>query len=108
MDLVRTIRRGRPHRIGMFCVMETRREERVSSPSNRRPSKKRRSASDESNIGGITFCTRCAEELENFCFSPQAKDLRAIRKIVAECKKKGIFSGDLCAKLFIASSDESG
>jgi hypothetical protein len=43
--------------------------------------------------------------LEDFCFSPEAEDLAALREHIAECKKNGRFSGDVCARFFIARSN---
>lgn len=51
------------------------------------------------------FCTECGATLENFCFSSSADDPDAIRKNLAQCKKKGKIVGDFCAKLFIVGSD---
>lgn len=51
------------------------------------------------------FCTECGTTLENFCFSNGVNDLEAIRKTLAQCKKQGKFSGEFCAKLFIAHPD---
>ena len=48
------------------------------------------------------FCTECGDSLEDFCFSPTANDLEAVRKMFASCKKKHKFTGGHCAKLFIA------
>jgi hypothetical protein len=47
------------------------------------------------------FCTECGANLENFCFSSKSDDLEAIRKTLAQCKKKGRIMGDFCAKLFV-------
>jgi hypothetical protein len=47
------------------------------------------------------FCTECGAELENFCFSSSADDIEAIRKTLAQCKKKGKFAGEFCSKLFV-------
>ena len=48
------------------------------------------------------FCTECGAELENFCFSSGSKDVEAIKKTLAQCRKKGKTTGDFCSKLFIA------
>lgn len=53
----------------------------------------------------IVFCTSCGDMLEDFCFSPEAEDLAALREHIAECKKNGRFSGDVCARFFIARSN---
>lgn len=50
------------------------------------------------------FCTECGVELENFCFSSNADDIEAIRKTLAQCKKKGKFAGGFCSKLFVADN----
>ena len=52
------------------------------------------------------FCTECDANLENFCFSAAANDLKAIKKTLAQCKKKGKFVGDFCGKLFIGGTEE--
>jgi hypothetical protein len=51
------------------------------------------------------FCTECGTYLENFCFSSSAEDVDAIKKSIAQCRKKGKFVGDFCAKLFIGGSE---
>jgi len=51
------------------------------------------------------FCTECNASLENFCFSDGVDNPEAIKKNLAQCKKKGKFVGDFCAKLFISNSD---
>lgn len=68
---------------------------------------RRRSEKEESQPPAppLIFCTECGATLENFCFSGRADDLDAIRKTLAQCKKQGKFSGDFCAKLFIAHPD---
>ena len=48
------------------------------------------------------FCTQCDAELENFCFSRGAEDIEAIKKTLDQCKRKGKFVGEFCAKLFVA------
>jgi hypothetical protein len=55
----------------------------------------------------LLICTRCAEDLENFCFSPQSYDLESLKKRFEECRLKGIASGEICAKLFIATPGDS-
>ena len=52
------------------------------------------------------FCTACGEELEDFCFSQQAKDIEALKQRLAQCKETGKFTGGTCALLFIARQEE--
>lgn len=63
----------------------------------RRPKKKRGPPENQT-----VFCTECGVQLQNFCFSARADDIEAIRKTLAQCKKTGRFTGEFCAKLFIA------
>jgi hypothetical protein len=51
------------------------------------------------------FCIECGDQLEDFCFSSEAADVRAIRKRFEECKTNGRFKGGFCAKLFIAAPE---
>ena len=67
-------------------------------PPGAKPKKKRSSGTPAEQV----YCTECGTTLENFCFSDGVNDLAAIRKTLAQCKKKGRFSGDFCSKLFIA------
>jgi len=48
------------------------------------------------------FCTRCGEELENFCFAPEAENLDALRAAALRCHLEGAKEGRICAKVFIA------
>jgi len=48
------------------------------------------------------FCTRCGDELENFCFSPEAENLEALRAAALRCHLEGSKEGRICAKVFIA------
>lgn len=50
------------------------------------------------------FCTECGADLENFCFARGVDDVDAIKKTLAQCRKKGKFVGDFCAKLFVADT----
>lgn len=52
----------------------------------------------------LQFCTECGATLDEFCFSPNADDIKAIRENFARCKHSGKFQGEMCAKLFIANS----
>lgn len=61
---------------------------------------------DESPRQDVKFCTACGESLENFCFSVESRDVEAVRKNMEKCKKNGKFSGDVCAKYFIARREE--
>lgn len=54
----------------------------------------------------LVFCTECGVDLENFCFSETAKDVAAIRRTLAQCKKEGRFVGEACAKLFVATGSD--
>ncbi len=54
------------------------------------------------------FCTECGTYLENFCFSSEVENVEAIKKSLAQCKKKGKFVGEFCAKLFIGDSETLG
>ena len=54
------------------------------------------------------FCTECDTYLENFCFSSEVENVEAIKKSLAQCKKKGKFVGEFCAKLFIGDSETLG
>jgi hypothetical protein len=72
----------------------------------RRPKRRQAATPKKERISGPAgekvYCTECGTTLENFCFSDGADDLGAIRKTLAQCRKKGKFSGDFCSKLFIA------
>jgi len=48
------------------------------------------------------FCTACGERLEDFCFSPEAKDLEALRAAAFRCHLEGRHTSGMCAKLYIA------
>ena len=74
------------------------RKQRRERPPGTKPKGERSSAT----AGEQVYCTECGATLDNYCFSDGADDLGAIRKTLAQCKKKGKFSGDFCAKLFIA------
>lgn len=54
----------------------------------------------------VIFCTECGKELENYCFSSGSKDIEAIKKNLAQCKKTGKFVGEFCSKLFIAGEED--
>ena len=53
------------------------------------------------------FCTTCGDVLEDYCFSPDSKDVKKVIQNLAVCKAKGRFKGKFCAKLFIAGTDGS-
>ncbi len=53
---------------------------------------------------GISFCTDCETDLENFCFSFEINNLDVLKKKVEHCRLNGRLDGTFCAKLFIASS----
>jgi len=53
------------------------------------------------------YCTRCGEELENFCFSPDANNLEALRAAALRCQLNGKAEGAVCAKVFIAGRSET-
>jgi len=78
---------------------------------DRTPRRKRKATGKQRNVRGSgksgeqVYCLECGATLENFCFSEGADDLAAIRKTLAQCRKKGKFSGDFCSKLFIAHPD---
>ena len=48
------------------------------------------------------FCTACGEKLEDFCFSPEAQDLEALRAYAFRCHVEGRHRGGMCAVLYIA------
>jgi hypothetical protein len=48
------------------------------------------------------FCTACGEQLEEFCFSPDARDIDALRAHAFRCHLEGRNTGGMCAKLYIA------
>jgi len=48
------------------------------------------------------FCTRCGDQLEDFCFSPEAENLEALRAAALRCHLEGTKEGRICAKVFIA------
>ncbi len=52
------------------------------------------------------YCTVCGEDLENFCFTPEAEDVESLRTQALACKVKGHMTGDVCAKVFIAATDQ--
>jgi len=54
------------------------------------------------------FCTRCGEQLENFCFSPEAENLEALRAAALRCHLEGTKQGRICAKVFIAGETSFG
>ena len=56
----------------------------------------------------VIFCTECETELQNFCFSRGADDVEALKRNLAQCRKKGKFAGEFCSKLFIAGSQSDG
>jgi len=51
------------------------------------------------------FCTECGASLDDFCFSGDAGDLKAIQENLSRCKHTGKFQGESCAKLFIARTE---
>jgi hypothetical protein len=53
------------------------------------------------------FCTRCGNELEEFCFSPAAENLEALRAAALRCQLEGRKNGKVCAKIFIAGDNPS-
>jgi len=53
------------------------------------------------------FCTRCGNELEEFCVSPEAKNLEALHAAALRCKLEGRKNGKVCAKIFIAGDTPS-
>jgi len=55
-----------------------------------------------SKIEVVYFCTECGKQLEDFCFSKEASDLKATHSRFENCKQKKRFKGEACAKLFIA------
>lgn len=52
--------------------------------------------------GQPLFCTACGEKLDDFCFSPDAQDLEALRAHAFLCRLEGRHNGRMCAKLYIA------
>ena len=52
------------------------------------------------------YCTVCGEDLEDFCFTPEAEDVESLRTKALVCKVKGHMTGDVCAKVFIAGADQ--
>jgi hypothetical protein len=50
------------------------------------------------------FCTACGEQLEDFCFSPGAGDLDALRAAAFRCYVEGRRGRGICAKLYIADN----
>jgi len=67
--------------------------------------KKQHGQSQQHSEAAVLYCTECGAELENFCFSGSADNVSAIKKTLAQCKKKGTFVGDFCSKLFIAETE---
>jgi hypothetical protein len=53
------------------------------------------------------FCTRCGNELEEFCFSPAVENLEALRAAAIRCQLEGRQNGKVCAKIFIAGNNPS-
>ena len=53
------------------------------------------------------FCTRCGDELEEFCFSPAVENLEALRAAALRCQLEGRQNGKVCAKVFIAGDNPS-
>ncbi len=68
--------------------------------STRGKSKQRKSARDSR-----PFCTTCGEALENYCFTPEATDVKRLVKNLSNCKAEGRLRGRVCAKLFIGGTD---
>jgi len=54
------------------------------------------------------YCTQCGEKLDDFCFSEDVKNLKAVKKHHEECKKVKRFKGDYCSRIFIAESVNEG
>jgi hypothetical protein len=54
----------------------------------------------------IRFCTACGEELEDFCFSDESLDPKAVKKHHEKCKKIGKYDGEMCSRLFIVDPDD--
>jgi hypothetical protein len=48
------------------------------------------------------LCVACGDELDQFAFSPDATNVKAVVKRYAACREKGKFKGQFCARLFIA------
>lgn len=48
-----------------------------------------------------SFCVQCGKELDDFCFSPDAKDAKAVRAHAMRCRVTGKRHGRLCSKVFI-------
>ena len=57
--------------------------------------------SDNSNKDKPTYCTECGSQLDNFCFSEEADNLKAVHKHHELCKKEDRFKGEQCSRLFI-------
>ena len=53
------------------------------------------------------YCTRCGDELEDFCFSPDADNLDALRAAALRCQLNGKAEGKVCAKVFIAGRHDA-
>ncbi|MGB6031712.1 MAG: hypothetical protein WBG01_14290 [Bacteroidota bacterium] len=56
---------------------------------------------------GSPFCTRCGNELEEFCFSPAAENLEALYAAALRCQLEDRQNGKVCAKVFIAGEGPS-
>jgi hypothetical protein len=50
-----------------------------------------------------TYCTECGTKLENFCFSEDADNLKAVNKHHEQCKKEDRFKGEQCSRIFIST-----
>ena len=53
----------------------------------------------------VIFCSECGAQLENYCFSRGVKDIEAVKKTLAQCRKSGRIHGEFCSKLFIADPE---
>ena len=68
--------------------------------------KKKQQEEEIKEVKDIQFCVECQDDLENFSVTPTVEDIEAIRKNFEKCKTTGKYKGELCSKMFIASSDD--
>ncbi len=51
--------------------------------------------------GDVEFCLNC-NDMDDLATSEEAKDLDQLHERFRNCREKGRFQGDMCARLFVA------
>ena len=89
--------------MGGYCVKSAKDVEKKSQMRILRPLNRKELVMSSKQQGHRSeICTRCGDELENFCFSPEAENLDALRTAALRCHIEGTKDGRVCAKVFIA------